>query len=117
MSVFTVRKLKSRFSEFMDRLPDDIKQMIYYDHFDIIIKYERVMKIFIRTRDLTCKSSRILARYVEKILKDEKLKNYLLCHSTSFKNHYNYDNNFENYDSLSNIYERFALGWMWQEYH
>ena len=115
MALSVVRRLKSSLFTFIDNLPDDVKQKIYYDYFDIAFKYERVIKIFKRTSELTSKSSEILSRYVKKILNDEDLKKYMLCHCVSFNNVYQYND--YGFKFFENENERFALAWMWNEYH
>jgi len=86
--LYIIRQLKINLLDLISNLPDDIKQKIYYEYFDIKLKYERVMYIFGKQHGLTTFGSNILSRYIKKILNDEILISYFLKHSSSFKHIY-----------------------------
>jgi hypothetical protein len=118
--LYIIRQLKINLLDLISNLPDDIKQKIYYEYFDIKLKYERVMYIFGKQHGLTTFGSNILSRYIKKILNDEILISYFLKHSSSFKHIYEENmqpNNNNSFTLIKCKYLNFTLQWIWREYH
>jgi|688.fasta_scaffold701272_2 hypothetical protein len=119
-SVSVVRNLKANLINLIDNLPSDIKQKIYYDYFDVEVKYNRIMKIFRKQSGLTTLGSNILTRYLKKMLNDELLLSYVLKHSLSFKRIYTcYIKNDKTYyfEQIKDEHLNLTLQWIWCEYH
>jgi hypothetical protein len=105
--------------DIVKRLPFDIKEKIYEDHFSISAKYKALKKI------LDCEESQNLnykpiAEYLSKneVLSDTVFINYLMktddIFNTIYTNHYVKNNkNFINFTT----FDSFCLSWLMYLYH
>jgi hypothetical protein len=119
-NILTVRTLKKNLFKFIESLPDDIKNYIYKEFFELDLKYNIINIHFTeKCGDLKRESTQILSRYVKIVLNNEKLRYLFLKRSKDFSEIYKTKtNNKVIFESINKgYYYDFALAWIWRHYH
>lgn len=125
--VSVVRKIKSTLSDLIKtKLPNDLKRMIYEDHFkeEIITEeyHRRIVKVLYCKLSIRLVTNHILARLIKKIFENPILKKKVLednniCRYFSFVVH-NYENNITHYDFYrDDKYKDLAAFWLVNLHH
>lgn len=101
-----------------NKLPIDIKNTIFYDHFKYNLMYEELKHIL--NSELSQKLNiSLLLPYINKfVLNNKKYISFLLKNNEIFKNIYttHYIDHNKNF-ILMNVNESFALSWLMYLYH